>query len=173
MKILLERRTMNGLVSKAKKRDKAAFIQLIRQCESGMYKVSRSLLTNDEDAADAMQETILICWEKIETLKKNEYFKTWMTRILINECYAILREKKTLFLEEEIPESGVMEKAYENIEWIQMLQNMDEKYRTILVLYYAEGFKVREIADILNLNVSSVKDRLVKARNVYKKMYEM
>ena len=173
MKILLERRTMNGLVSKAKKRDKAAFIKLIRQCESGMYKVSRSLLTNDEDAADAMQETILICWEKIETLKKNEYFKTWMTRILINECYAILREKKTLFLEEEIPESGVMEKAYENIEWIQMLQNMDEKYRTILVLYYAEGFKVREIADILNLNVSSVKDRLVKARNVYKKMYEM
>ena len=164
---------MNGLVSKAKKRDKAAFIKLIRQCESGMYKVSRSLLTNDEDAADAMQETILICWEKIETLKKNEYFKTWMTRILINECYAILREKKTLFLEEEIPESGVMEKAYENIEWIQMLQNMDEKYRTILVLYYAEGFKVREIADILNLNVSSVKDRLVKARNVYKKMYEM
>ncbi|MBQ3513080.1 MAG: sigma-70 family RNA polymerase sigma factor [Lachnospiraceae bacterium] len=163
---------MNGLVSKAKKHDKVAFTELIRQCESSMYKVAISILANAEDVADAMQETILICWEKIETLKKNEYFKTWMTRILINECYAILRKKKNFCSEEEIQDSGVMESAYEKIEWLELLQGMEEKYRTVLVLYYAEGFKVREIADIMNLNVSSVKDRLVKARDIYKKLYQ-
>ena len=82
---------MDGLVRKARKRDKEAFGQLIRQHTPGMYKVAKAILKNDEDAADAIQETALTCWEKLGILKKDKYFKTWMTRILINHCNQIYR----------------------------------------------------------------------------------
>jgi len=58
-----------------------------------MYRTAIAILANEEDAGDAMQDTILSCWEKIGTLKKAQYFKTWLTRILINHCYDILRQK--------------------------------------------------------------------------------
>ena len=61
-------------------------------------------MDNDEDAADAMQDTILTCFEKIHTLKNPEYFKTWMTRILINECNKIHRHYKNFSRAEELPE---------------------------------------------------------------------
>lgn len=57
---------------------------LIEQNTKSMYKVAKAILKNDEDVADALQDTILTCWEKIGTLEKNEFFKTWLIRILIN-----------------------------------------------------------------------------------------
>ena len=74
------------LIQKAKKHDKEAFSELMRQYKMSMYKVAKAILKNEEDIADAMQDTILDCWEKIYTLRKPEYFKTWMTRIHINFC---------------------------------------------------------------------------------------
>ena len=62
---------MSLLISKAKKHDKIAFQQLIEQHEKAMYQMAKSILKNDDDVADAMQETILACWEKIDTLKNN------------------------------------------------------------------------------------------------------
>lgn len=82
----LERKEMNmeKLVQKAKQHDKTAFTVLIEQNTKSMYKVAKAILKNDEDVADALQDTILTCWEKIGTLEKNEFFKTWLIRILIN-----------------------------------------------------------------------------------------
>ncbi len=54
--------------------------------KQSMYKVAKSYLRYEEDVADAMQETILICYEKLGDLKEPKYFKTWMIRILINKC---------------------------------------------------------------------------------------
>ena len=70
-----------------------------------MYKVAKAILKNDDDVADAMQETILTCWEKIDSLKKEDYFKTWRIRILINQCNSIYRKRKKLVLDERIPEA--------------------------------------------------------------------
>ena len=76
------------LVIAAKKNDKDAFASLIQLNKQYMYKVALAILMNDEDVADAMQDTILTCWEKITGLREERYFKTWMTKILINRCYA-------------------------------------------------------------------------------------
>ena len=75
---------MEKLVQKAKQHDKIAFTVLIEQNTKSMYKVAKAILKNDEDVADALQDTILTCWEKIGTLEKNEFLKTWLIRILIN-----------------------------------------------------------------------------------------
>ena len=79
------------LVKRAKRKDADAFTELMESQMQNMYKVARSILSRDEDVADAISDTILVCWEKIDTLKKNRFFRTWMTRILINKCNDILR----------------------------------------------------------------------------------
>ena len=75
---------MIQLVKRSIAGDADAFLELMEKNSLAMYKVARGILDNDEDAADAMQDTILTCFEKIHTLKNPEYFKTWMIRILIN-----------------------------------------------------------------------------------------
>ena len=84
---------MIQLVKRSISGDADAFLELMEKNSLAMYKVARGILDNDEDAADAMQDTILTCFEKIHTLKNPEYFKTWMIRILINECNKIHTKK--------------------------------------------------------------------------------
>lgn len=155
---------MNLLVKKARKHDKAAFQQLMQQEGSSMYKIARAILKNDEDVADAMQETALACWEKIHTLKKDKYFKTWMVRILINNCNAICRQRTRTVSGETIPEASFQETGYASVEWTDFLNGLEEKYRVVIILYYVEGFKTRENADILQLNENTVRGRLATAR---------
>ena len=92
---------MEELVRQAQKGDADAFTRLMQSQMQNMYKTARSVVRNDEDAADAISDTILACWEKIGQLKDVQLFKTWMTRILINKCNDILRQYKKNRMGEE------------------------------------------------------------------------
>ena len=162
---------MENLVKKAKSGDSGAFAQLIRMNTQSMYKVAWAYLKNDEDVADAIQETILKCYEKLSTLKKDSYFKTWMIRILINECNKIHRHYKNFSRAEELPEVPGQDMSIEEFEFKEMLGMLDESYRIILVLYYVEGLRIADIASILNMNENTVKTRLVRARVQLKQEY--
>lgn len=142
---------MNTLLKKAQQHDAESFVALMQEHTKDMYKISYAILSNNEDAADAMQDTILTCWEKLGTLKHDEFFKSWLTRILINNCNTILRKRRKLVPADSMMDMQTSEECsgYENAEWQEMLRCVDEKYRVVLVLYYAEGFKVREISEIL------------------------
>ena len=163
---------MRYLVVKAQKKNEAAFVQLMEMNKQGMYKVAKSYLHHEEDVADAMQNTILICYEKLATLREPQYFKTWMIRILINNCKDILRKNRELCLMDELPEAEGRDMEQENLEFMELLKSMDEKYRTLLILYYVEGFNTREIAELLELNEHTVKTRLVRARRSFAKEYQ-
>lgn len=152
------------LIAGAKSHDSAAFSMLMQHYTGSMYKVARAILKNDDDAADAMQETALSCWEKIGTLQSNAYFKTWLIRILINHCNTIRRKKSRYVLGALLPEEGACEDAYANTEWMELLQRLGQKHRIVIVLYYGEGFRIREIADLLHISESAVKERLSTAR---------
>lgn len=162
---------MDLLVRKARKHDKAAFQQLMEQQGKAMYKVAKAILKNDEDVADAMQETALDCWEKIDTLKKDKYFQTWLIRILINNCNAIHRQRAKTVSEEMAPEAWLWEDGYANAEWENFLNCLDPKYRTVIILYYVQGFKTREIAEILQVNENTVRGRLATARKKLETQY--
>ena len=84
---------MTDLIKKAIYGDTDAFLELMDVNSLAMYKVAKGILGNDDDVADAVQNTILTCFEKLNTLKKPRYFKTWMIRILINNCNEMLRHK--------------------------------------------------------------------------------
>ena len=76
------------------KMKKEQFTKEVLNAEKSLYHTARSILANDEDCADAMQNAILHAYEKLHTLRSEAYFKTWLTRILINECCQIIRSKK-------------------------------------------------------------------------------
>lgn len=164
---------MEVLIMKARKKDSEAFIQLMDLNTQYMYKIAKSYLKVEEDVADVLQDTILTCYEKIGTLKQNKYFKTWLTRILINKCKDILGRNKDMYIREEIPEIPVNDFHYDNLEWSQVLQLLDEKYRTILLLYYLEDFNTREIAEMLDMNEKTVQTRLARGRGKISELYQM
>lgn len=162
---------MINLVKRSMVGDADAFLELMEQNSLSMYKVARGILNNDEDVADAIQDTILTCFEKMNTLKKPEYFKTWMIRILINECNKILRHYRGINIREEMPEIPDSDKSLAEFEFKEMLELVEEKYRVVLILYYVEGFKIADIAEILKLNESTVKTRLTRARSHIRQVY--
>ena len=123
----------------------------MRQQKSSMYKVAKAILKNEEDIADAMQDTILDCWEKIHTLRKPEYFKTWLIRILINNSNAIYNQRSKMVLDNDILIGEAVEDSFDNIEWQEMMNCLNQKQRIVVELYYVEQFKVREIAEILHI----------------------
>ena len=136
--------------------------------ERSLYRVSKSLLRNDEDCADAIQNAILKAYGKLHTLKNEEYFKTWVTRIVINESYAILRANKRLVSYEEYmsDEQAVEEDEYSPV--FEEITKMKEKYRVPFVLHYVEGYTTAEIAKMLSLSEGAVKTQLFRARNQLK-----
>lgn len=163
---------MKQLVIRAQQeRDAEAFIELMEQNRQSMLKVAKSYLSCEADVADAMQETILACYEKLDTLRQPEYFKTWLIRILINKCKDILLQRRDVESQPKTEDAGTSADDYANVEFMELLGSLDEKYRTILVLYYAEGFNTREIADMLQLNEHTVKSRLVRARKKFAQEY--
>lgn len=146
------------LIRKAKKGDKDAFCRLIDENVQSMYKVAAAYLKNDEDVADAIQDTILSCYENLKSLKQNRYFKTWMIQKLVTYT-------------DQMPETPFHEEKYAAMEWIQALEPLDSKYRLVVLLYYMEGFGIREISDILDMKEITVKSRLYRGRKQIAEMY--
>lgn len=157
------------LVKMAQKHDKDAFSELVDLYLKDMYRTAIAILKNEEDAGDAIQDTILSCWEKIDSLKKAEWYKTWMTRILINHCYDILRNKMNLESLAEYDEPSECDEY--NIELKEAYASIDERYRLPIELFYGQGFKVKEIAELLSLPQNTIKTYLSRGRKQLAKYY--
>lgn len=158
------------LIKKAKRQDADAFTKLMQIYMKDLYRVALAILMNDEDAADAIQDTILVCWEKLNTLRKEQFFKTWMIRILINKCYAI-RNKALHIADMEAYNEPVTEDQY-NLEYKEALSSLDEKYRSVMILFYSEGYHIDEISSILKIPKSTVKTRLQRGREKLARYYK-
>ena len=165
----MQEKELLQLIRKARSKDSDAFSSLIYFYMKDLYRVAISILMNDEDAADAIQDTILGCWEKLHTLKQEKYFKTWLTRILINHCYD-MRKKQQRMATMEDDEGPVAEDQY-NVELKEALGQLDEKYRIVMVLYYSEGYQTGEIAELLEIPRSTVQTRLQRGREKLEAYY--
>ncbi len=159
-----------NLVKRAKKGDDNAFVELMEQNKLALYKAAKAILNNEEDIADAMQETLLSAYKNIGKLKNEKYFKTWLTRILINKCNDIISaNKKTIsteFTAEIAYEDATLKDTTEDI-----FYNVRAEYKVVLNLYYVLEFSVKEIAQILNIKEGTVKSRLSRGRAVVKRNY--
>lgn len=151
-------------VSKAKKGNKEAFLSLIDENRLNLYRVARGILSNKEDIEDALQNTVIHSFQKINSLKKDEYFRTWIIRILINECNGVLRKSKRITYLEENNDTKVYTDSYENMDLTRAINSLSEELRIITVLFYFEDMSLKDIANILKIPEGTVRSRLTRAR---------
>lgn len=136
---------------------------IIIASQDHLYRVAKLLLNNDTDCEDAIQEAIVKAFSKLHTLNSDGYAKTWLVRILINECYGVMRkEKKLVSLEAIQEESAIEKKDYTDL--YQAVSKLTTDQRVAVLLYYSEGFSVKEIAQIEDTTENAIKNRLFKAR---------
>lgn len=148
--------------------------EVILSSEQQLYATAKSILVNDYDCADAIQETIVKAFEKIHTLKKDKYAKTWLIRILINECYNLTRANSnrcTEALMEKITLHDYAKPDYSEL--YKAVEALKEELRIPIVLYYVDDFSVREIAKLLNISEGAVQKRLSRARSKLKKSIDL
>lgn len=95
---------MEKLVRRAQRGDRDAFVRLIEEHKLSMTRTALAVLHDEEDAADAIGETVLIAFAKLHTLREPKYFKTWLTRVLLYNCFGILRLRQGLAPLDQLPE---------------------------------------------------------------------
>lgn len=154
----------------ARRGDKEAFASLIRACQQSLYIIARSIVKNDDDCADAMQETIAKAFSNIHTLKEPAYFKTWIIRILINECNHIIKKKKRVYPVPYDVRNTSYYSDYEQIELFEVIDELDEQLQTIVTLFYIEDLSVKDISKLLDVSAGTVKSRLYRARQQLSKL---
>lgn len=150
--------------------DRNEFASRVVEQTDRMYRIAYSLLCNDEDCRDAMQEAALKAWEKRFTLREPQYFATWLTRILINECRNIQRRRKGVIPLGEMPLAAA---PTQDPTLKLVLQSLPEKLRLPLVMHAAEGMTYDEIARALRLPRSTIVGRIQRARQRLKKELEV
>lgn len=151
-------------VIQAQKGNKDAFARLIKNLEPSMYRVAKSFFYSDVECADVMQDVILKVLRNIRSLQKPEYFKTWLIRILINECKNALKKKQRVIYMKEIPIEQNCEKDFEKVEVWEAINTLNENQRLIVILFYFENLSLGEISQLLDLPEGTVKSRLARAR---------
>lgn len=159
-------------VKKAQKGDNQAFETIIMEIIDDLYRVAYGILENQEDASDAISNATLKAYEKISTLRELGFFKTWITRILINECNSIIKQKKkVVYIDnyEESQNNSYVSNNETSIDIKQAMKNIDKDLKQIVILYYFDDLSIEEISNILQIPKGTVKSRLSRARQALAK----
>ena len=152
-------------IKKAKQGDADKIGQIILENMQTLYRVAFGILKNDDEIYDAISATTVKVFENIHTLKKEEYVKTWITRILINECYKICnKNKKIIYLENVQQKNLVHNDTHEELEFKNLIRNLNDELKEIVILYYFEDFSIKEISKTIKIPEGTVKTRLSRAR---------
>lgn len=152
--------------------EREEFLQKTLESEKTLFHMAFSILHEEQDCADAVQEAIAKAYAQKEKLRNSSYFKTWLTRILINECYNLLRRRRHYadFCEEAIADRGYLKEYIkeEYLDLYQAINALEEKERICVLLFYMEDYSVAQIAEVLKIPQGTVKSRLNRARKQLK-----
>lgn len=159
---------------------------LIRRYNERLYRIGISILKNEEEVEDAMQEVYIKAYQQLKTFKMRSQFSTWLSRIMINESLAKLKRKKNHVEYSEVesesqfeksrqalasnsvtPEKQMLQKELKHI-LENAIQQLPQKYQTVFVMREIEGMDIRETAECLRISTENVKVRLHRAKEILK-----
>jgi RNA polymerase sigma-70 factor, ECF subfamily len=170
------------LVRQAQNGNEPAFEELVRRHQQRVLALVGGILRRREDTEDVAQQVFLKVFVSLRRFDQRSAFSTWLYKITVNECWDYLRKKKVRPLlyesdlsEEQVsrldgivshdrPPVGPGERAEARDLLERMLEKLPDQDRELLLLKEVEGFSVQELAEILDLNVNTVKVRLFRAR---------
>lgn len=147
-----------------KKIDKIEFTKLIEENKLPLYRLAKSIVKNEHDVQDAVNEAIVKSYENLGRLKSRESFKPWIMRILVNECYSLLNRKKKVKLEENMAVYDICYKENDSYELMGEIKKLQLEYRTVLILFYYEDMSIKSISEVLSISQGTVKSRLSRAK---------
>ena len=145
------------------------FARRVEALRLTLYRVCRAQLSAEADREDAIQEAVFRAWRKRKSLRDERCFNAWFIRILINVCRDIQRQHRRVLPMEETPEPPPKDDA-RLAALRDAMDCLEERQRLCLVLHHIEGYSVKEVATMLNLGESAVKQRLLRGRRKLKEM---
>lgn len=133
-----------------------------------LYKICFLILKNEQDTKDVLQETFLIYYTKKPKFESEEHKKAWLIKVSQNKCKEFLRfhKRHAALPLEDMEETLVITDGLSGSdkEILSLIWDLDYKLKSVVILFYIEGYSVNEIADILKTSPSAVKKRLQRAR---------
>lgn len=154
--------------------DRERFVAQVTELQETLYRTARSILRNEQDAQDAVQEAVTQAFARLHTLRDPAKFKPWLLRILVNTCYdACRRRRSTVYLEavEETlaaPQSDCEERMSL---WSAVIR-LPEEQKAVVTLFYYEDLPIRAISEVLGVTQGTVKTRLSRARGRLRQMLD-
>ena len=148
--------------------DDATYIAVSEAQMPCLFRMAYSILRNRHDAEDAVQQALLNAWKSRDKARAGTE-RAWIARIVINESRNIKRHRRRCQPVPDFPEEAAPSEPETDTGLYEAIQALPEKLRTPLLLKYMEGMSEKETAAALGLPLSSVKNRLFRARNILKK----
>ncbi len=160
------------LVKKAIKGNRECLEELLVLHGDQLYRTAYLYVRNREDALDVVQETSYKAFLSIGQLKNEKYFLTWLTKILINCSYDVLKKSK-----KELPLSNMIElttdereKREENLDLLEAINRLNEKHKNAIILFYFQDLSISEVAKVMKIPENTVKTFLSRGKARLKKL---
>jgi RNA polymerase sigma-70 factor, ECF subfamily len=170
---------LTDLIRRCQKGDLHAFATLYDEFQDELFDLAWTILGEREAAKDAVQETFLVVFQKIETFRGESAFSTWLTAILVNNCRQRLRRRKLRQLlpldtlspdllkrltpSPPNPDAVVAQRLEAQLLW-EMVNQLDERLRTPILMRYRHGLACNEIAEMLGLSINTIYEQLSQGR---------
>ncbi|MFD2045526.1 sigma-70 family RNA polymerase sigma factor [Ornithinibacillus salinisoli] len=157
--------------------------EIMKEHGSDLVRLAFNYLKDQETAKDVVQNTFIICYEKLDSFRFESSIKTWLYRITINQCKDYLRSwhyrkvHAKSFIGNVVSSissttEDVVIKESANEELKKFVFSLPDKYREVIYLYYYKSFTIGEIAEVTELNVNTVKTRMKRAKHKLKIIIE-
>ncbi|RDW17434.1 sigma-70 family RNA polymerase sigma factor [Oceanobacillus chungangensis] len=160
------------LIKKAIKGNKECLEELLVLHRDQLYRSAYLYVRNREDALDVVQETSYRAFLSIGQLKNEKFFLTWLTKILINCSYDVLKKRKN-----ELPLNNMVEftgdrreKRVENIDLLEGINRLNEKHKNAIILFYFHDLPISEVAKVMNIPENTVKTYLSRGKKRLKEL---
>lgn len=169
---------INNILPKVRQQDPIAQKKLYEKYAPLFYGICMRYMKNQQEAEDVMVESFYTIFSKINQFKNEGSFEGWMKRIVVNGCLMRIRKNNNLNLHVDIENAFNIKDdpiAVSNLnhsELLGLISELPKGYRTVFNLYVIEGYKHREIANILNISINTSKSQLILAKKKLQMLYK-
>ncbi len=169
------------LIEKVRGGDADAYVELIADYRIRLYRKATSIIGNAEDAEDVLQDALVTAYQALARFRGESGIYTWLFRIVVNKCRDHLRSRRSGHEEPLDPATVVISDDRASVEknhelsddaryLMERINTLDRKYRQILIYRYFDDLSYQEIAELIHVNIGTVKSRLFKARELLKRL---
>jgi RNA polymerase sigma-70 factor (ECF subfamily) len=166
------------LIDRAKRGDKEAFTGLVLQLGDRLYAVAYRILRDAVRAEDAVQQTFLVAWRELPTLRDDGRLEAWLYRLLVNACYAEIRHTRRwqpglrlVSVVDPAVDDAQLNVAHRD-ELERAFRRLSTEHRAVLVLHHYVGLSGAEVGEALGLSPGTVRSRLHYARQAMRAAIE-